>query len=141
MKKITTMLAAFILLAASVSFAKDSSPVPDQIAKALTHDFDKPSNIEWKTTDAFYKASFTIDDKALEAFYNTNGELIATSRKISVDQLPMSLQKDLKKIAPVYNEEELFELLSDRGTEYFVKFNNGTTVKSYKSIGGSWSRY
>lgn len=140
MKKITTLLTAVLIIAASVSFANDTTPVPDRIAKALTLDFEKPSNIEWKTTDAFYKASFTTNAQALEAFYNAAGELIATSRKVSVDQLPMSLQKDLKQKAPIYHEEELFELLTDRGTEYFVRFNNGSTAKSYKSMGGSWVR-
>jgi hypothetical protein len=141
MKKIIASITAFFLLALSVSFAADSVTVPGPVARALMVDFEKPSNIEWKATNTFYKASFTSGTTALEAFYNEEGVLIATSRNITMDQLPLSLQKDLKRIAPVYHEEELFEMLSDKGTEYFVKFNNGKEVKTFKSNTESWTRY
>ena len=141
MKKITTLLTAVLLLAASVSFASDTTPVPERIAKALSGDFDQAANIEWKTTGDLYKASFVVDGQELGAFYSAEGELVATSRKLTVSALPMSLQRELKEIAPVYYEEELIELLTDGGTEYYVQFNTGREIKAYKSMGDSWTRY
>ncbi len=89
----------------------------------------------------FYKASFTIDGRSLEAFYSYEAQLIGVSRNISLDQLPLSLMKETKEKGTANQITELFELLTDKGTEYFISFNTGKEVKAYKSNGYYWTRY
>ena len=68
------------------------------------------NTLEWKTTDDYYKAFFTADGNALEAFFSFDGNLIAVSRKIQPEQLPMSLYKEVKGKASVTPITELFEV-------------------------------
>lgn len=139
-KKILIATAAF-LMTIPTTFAKDSSPVPDHILTVLRQDFDDVKNVEWKTTSNFYKASFVSDGLSIEAFYSPLGQLIAQSRQMDISQLPMGLIKEAKKIGKEDQVSDLFELLTDRGTEYFITFNTGKDIKTYKSNGYSWSRY
>ena len=68
-KKILTVFAA-ILFTLSATFARDVDPVPDGIVSALQKEFKDASNVTWKTTPAFYKATFTVDGNPLEAFFS-----------------------------------------------------------------------
>ncbi|MBD0287136.1 MAG: hypothetical protein ICV79_17160 [Flavisolibacter sp.] len=143
MKKRFVVLATAFVLSLSVAFAQEGNgkPVPAAIAKELQQEFKDVSNVEWKTTENFYKASFTVDGYSLEAFYSFDGKLQGVSRNISVEQLPMSLVREVKEKMSTYSVAELFELLTDRGTEYFITFKNDKETKTYKSSGGDWIRY
>jgi hypothetical protein len=139
-KKILTATVAF-LMSFSAIFANDIKPVPTLIVNELKREFKNVSNLEWKTTDNFYKASFTADGNSMEAFFSYDGELIGVSRNIKLAQLPLSLVKETKQLIGVNQPTQLFELLTDRGTEYLITFNTGKDVKTFKSDGYSWSRY
>lgn len=141
MKKNILILTAAFLLSFSAIFANDSNPVPQLIVKELNREFKNPTDVQWKITGNYYKAFFTVDGYALEAFYSHLGELIALSRNITLDQLPMSLLKEAIEKISTNQVTEFFELLTDRGTEYFLRFNTGKDVKTFKSEGYGWSRY
>jgi len=139
-KKILIATTAF-LMSFSAIFANDIKPVPALIVKELNRGFKNVSNVSWKTTDDFYKASFIMDGTSMEAFFSYAGEVIGVSRNIKLAQLPMSLVKDTKHLIGVNQPTQLFELWTDRGTEYFITFDTGKKVKTFKSDGYSWSRY
>ncbi|HZH94612.1 MAG TPA: hypothetical protein VEY06_01960 [Flavisolibacter sp.] len=143
MKKKILTVAAAILFTLSATFARDIDPVPDAIASALQKEFKNASNVTWKTTSVFYKAAFTFDDNPLEAFFSHEGQLMGVSRKIIIDQLPLSLIKKVNEKGATTEITELFELLTDRGTEYFITYGTGKEQKTLKSSGTfpSWSRY
>ncbi len=141
MKKKLLVLTTAIVMTFSITFAQDIKPVPDYISNTLQQEFKSASNVQWKTTSNFYKANFTIDGNPLEAFYSFDGKLIGTSRALSVEQLPMSLIKEVKEKEANYKITELFELLTDRGTEYYITYKSDKDTKTYKSDGYSWSRY
>ncbi len=139
-KKLLVLTTAFLMML-SVTFAQEATPVPAAIVSALNQEFNQPDNVQWKTTDQFYKASFTVDGQRLEAFYAFDGQLMGVSRPISIAQLPMPLIRDTKEKAAAGQVTELIEMLSDRGTEYFVTISNGKDTKTYQSHGNSWTRY
>lgn len=141
MKKQILALTTAFLLTTSIAFANDATPVPQQIVNELNREFKDASNVEWKTTANFYKASFTAGNQPLEVFYSFEGERIGISRNISINQLPMSLLKEAHEKASAAQVTDLFELLTDKGTEYFITVGSGKDQKTYKSSGVSWSRY
>jgi hypothetical protein len=141
MKKKLFVLTTAFLLTFSITFAQNNKPVPDAVVTALHQDFSEADNVEWTTTDQFYKANFTMEGNPLEVFYSFDGEHIAISRKISLEQLPLSLIKEVKKKEKTGTITDLFELLTNRGTEYFISFRNNKEVTTYKSSGEYWSRY
>lgn len=140
MKKTFFAAALALLMMTSATFANAVTP-PEKVVSTLYKDFTNVNNINWKETANFYKVSFTSDNKPLEAFYSFDGELIGLSRNLSIDQLPMNLIKEAKEKGANSQVAELFELQTDRGTEYFITFKNDKGGKTYKSGGEIWSRY
>jgi hypothetical protein len=141
MKKKIFAVTAALLFTLSATFATDINPVPAAVVSELNQEFNNASNVSWKTTPTFYKATFTVDGKPLEAFFSYDNKLIGVSRKITVDQLPLSLLKEVNEKSAASQVTELFELLTDRGTEYFITYGVGKDQKTYKGTGTSWNRY
>ena len=141
MKKKLLVITAALIFTVSATFANDPNPVPATIINELHQEFETASNIVWKTTASFYKASFTTNTQSLEAFFSYDGRLIGVSRKLRIDQLPLVLIKEASEKGAAAEITDLFELSSDRGTEYFLTYGSGKEQKTFKSTGSSWSRY
>ena len=141
MKKKIILMTAAMLMTISVMFAQDARPVPSIVAKELNAEFKNVSNVQWKTVDQFYKATFISDGRQLEAFYTADGTLTALSRQLKVDQLPLALIKEMKEKMINHGVSDLFELLTERGTEYFLTISNEKEIKKFKSEGSYWTRY
>ena len=126
-KKFVVLATAFIMSLTAVFAQEDVNviPVPAAIVKELHQEFKNASNVQWKTTETFYKASFTVDGYSLEAFYSFDGQLKGVSRNISVEQLPMSLIGEVKEKTSTHAVTELFELLTDRGNRIFYNLKKG----------------
>ena len=125
----------------SMSFAKDIRPVPTSVVTAFENEFEEANNINWVSTNDFYKAFFTVNELSMEAFYSLDGELMAVSKKITIDELPITLLKKAKEKIGGYHVTSIFELSTDRGVEYFISVENGNDKKIFKNIGYTWTRY
>ena len=141
MKKKIILMTATMLMTISVMFAQEVKTIPSRVVKELHTEFDNVSSLEWKTVDQFYKATFTTNGRLLEAFYTADGTLTALSRRLTVDQLPLALAKQVKEKMINYGVSDLFELLTDRGTEYFLTVSNEKETKKFTSQGTNWTRY
>jgi len=141
MKKKFLVLTTALVMAFSATFANDNSSVPASIVTELHQKFADANDVQWQTTANYYEATFTINGHQLKAFYSFDGELIGMSRQISVDQLPMALNADVKDKSATNKITDLFELLTDRGTEYYIKYQGEKGTKTYKSTGDYWTRY
>lgn len=141
MKKKFLVLTTALIMAFSATFAHNATPVPAAIENELHQQFAGASDVQWQATDNFYKATFTIDGHSLKAFYSFDGSMIGLSRNITVYQLPMALIKEVNEKAANNTITDLFELLTDRGTEYYITYQNGKDTKTYSSIGVDWVRY
>ncbi|OIR08350.1 hypothetical protein GALL_95180 [mine drainage metagenome] len=96
-------------------------------------DFVDAENVSWKVSNEFVKASFTLDNTRLNAFYNLDGELIGTSKTFELNKLPKrALQTITKKYPyPPYKLGECIEMTYPDGEKsYFLSFeiNNETLV-------------
>ena len=97
MKKI--FIAAVMAIAVSTSAFADASKVSSTIRSNFSADFAGASEVEWKTTSDFTKASFVLDGAKVEAFYNAQGQLFATGTSIDMSALS---KKTLQTIAKKY---------------------------------------
>lgn len=141
MKTRVLIITTALLMSFSAIFANDIKPVPKSIVNELNREFKEISNLQWKTTDNYYKASFIDNGQPLEAFYSYEAKLIGVSKVIKLNQLPMNLAKEAKEKGAPNQVTQLFELLTERGTEYFITFNTGKEIKTFKSDGYDWVRY
>ena len=141
MKKNIVLTVAILFMAITATFASPANPVPQSIISKWQQDFKNANGSSWKKVDKYYKASFTINNQLMEAFYDSKGTLTGTSRYITVSQLPLALSKEVYNKKAEFQISEIFELLTDKGTEYFITYNNKDSKLVYKSYGNYWTRY
>ena len=138
MKKIKTVLTAIVMLLSISSFATDPgkiSPDPEKVnpvvKAAFANDFSKATMVKWDKTDDFYFASFLLNNVKVDAAYTESGELIGTSRRISADQMPLSISVALADNYSGYEvDNSVVELTHASVTRYYVTVSSKTqTVK------------
>lgn len=122
-KYIVTIVAAFLLVTAGNAMSQNS-PVSRIVLTAFSAQFDKASDISWKITGNFIKASFQVNGQYMDAFYSTDGILIAISRNIVSSELPIQLQLGITKNYPGSWITELFEYASNGTSTYYLTMEN-----------------
>jgi hypothetical protein len=113
--------------------------VTPKVLDAFKNEFATAKEVAWTVGDQYYKAAFTYDDKHVFAFYSAEGELIALTRNLSSDDLPLALLSSLKKNYNEYWISDLFEVAKPDDTSYFVTLENADTKIILKASGSSWS--
>ena len=141
MKKQFLVLTAALIMTFSATFAQDSKQIPKTVVSELIQRFANAQDVQWQATDNYYKASFAVDGQPLRVFYSIDGDMIGVSRTIGIEQLPMALIREVKEKQAAYTVTDLFELLTDRGTEYYITYRGEKDTKTYKSSADYWTRY
>ena len=142
MKQIFLSIATVLMMGIG-AFAANTTDEVNQLAVNSFHkEFSNAQNVVWEQKQDFIKATFTLNDQVLFAYYNNNGDLQAVVRNIVSSQLPINLLTDLKK---EYNGcwiSELFEIASDNQTTYYVTLENADKKIVLKSNSTeNWSVY
>lgn len=123
MKKIMITLAMMVTVGTMSAFAGDNNVTP-KVSDAFNNDFNNVSEVEWSAGNDYYLASFVFNGNHVFAFYNTDGNLLGLTRYITSTDLPMSLQRSLKKNYSDYWISDLFEVSNNDGTNYFITLEN-----------------
>lgn len=139
MKKIILTIA--IALYSICSFANEAK-VNTSVLNAFNSEFSSAKEVKWTSSAEFYKVSFMYDEQHLTAFYSFNGNMLAMARNISSLDLPLNLQKSLKKDYSGRWISELFELSNGEGTSYYITLEQADSRIVLKSENGAnWSVY
>ena len=141
MKTKFMVLATTLLLAFTTTFAKDNSAVPASISNGLHQQFANVNNVQWQLAANYYKADFTINGQPLAAFYTLDGDMMGVARPLTAGELPTALLKEVQDKQSGNTVTDLFQLFSDRGTEYYITYQTSKGTKTYKSNGDHWMRY
>lgn len=138
MKKASIVFTAIVMLFASTAFATTGEKVTAKVKAAFTNDFSGASLVNWEKTSDFYFASFTLNKVKIDAAYNEEGELVGTSRRIDVAQLPLSISLELtKKMEGYAIAPTALELIYEGQTRYYITAQNDKQVVKLKcSISG-----
>lgn len=141
MKKII-MLAVVLTTITVTAFAGNISGINDKVLNSFSKSFQSVEDVRWELKDNLYKVSFKSEGKTMFAYYNADGDQIAVTRNIHIEQLPLSLSSDLKSKFDSSWLTELFELSSDGETAYYATIENATHITILKSEGTSgWSTF
>ena len=139
--RITTLLAAFMLISI-VTFAQDGFVPSEKLQKELSNEFAQATHIKWEKVADYSKASFIQDGQYFAAYFNASNQLESISRTISINTLPLILQKDLKsKVSGSSWIADCFEFSTENGTDYFVVVENEDQKTIYLADEFSWSVY
>src|SRR5580693_6745405 len=123
MKRASISISILLSLCVTLVFGA-TFPVNGKILASFRKEFSKASEESWKTLKGYEVVSFRMEDKYLTAYYLESGELKAVTRNMSTDQLPLYLQNSLKSSYKDYWITELFEIVSDGETQYFISIEN-----------------
>ena len=110
MKKLTSIFAALVQLFITTACASDpgenelsslfkladakvvyAADVIKEVSRAFDKNFFQAENVTWKETESLYFASFKMKENSFTVAYNNEGEMIAISRIINLDQLPLAV--------------------------------------------------
>jgi hypothetical protein len=144
MKKRILLLSIVLVSFTAFSFAAD---VPASISKSVITSFNKQfsnaRDVQWENQVNFVKAQFTINEMVLYAYFDKSGDLIAVTRFISPNQLPLTLLTSLKKqYTNSYWVSDLFEIETEAGTSYYATLQSADQTIVLKSDGISgWSTF
>ncbi|MEO8174087.1 MAG: hypothetical protein ABI581_13425 [Sediminibacterium sp.] len=123
MKKL--IIAAFIMVAAGTSAFAADVKVNNKIQTNFEVLFNGASNVSWGAKDHFVKATFTLAEETIEAFFGTDGDLIGTSRKVDMKRLPVSAVQKIKKEYASYKVTDTIEFERAGERSYYVSLENG----------------
>lgn len=109
MKKLFTLALAAIAIGTS-AFAGPAS-ISSKVNEHFTASFSKAKNVSWNSSERFDKVSFMLNNEKVFAFYDTDGELIGTSRTMAFDKLPKSALENItsKYLYPEYQLKDCIE--------------------------------
>ena len=140
MKKI--MLVFGLLAIMGVSNAYPSEKVSPKVLASFKSEFSSAKNVEWETGSNYFRATFSMNEQKIFAYYSVEGELISVARYISSIQLPINLFGNLKNDYSKYWISDLFEVSNSEGLHYYVTLETADTKLMMRSSnGGSWSNY
>jgi hypothetical protein len=141
MKKKILLLSIALVSFTAFSFAADAPGISKNVISSFNKQFSNAKDIQWDNRAEYIKAQFTLNDIVLFAYFNNGGELLAVTRFISPNQLPLELLRSVKKING-YWISDLFEIQTEAVTSYYATLENADQVVILKSEGvNGWNIY
>jgi hypothetical protein len=138
MKKLFVILILGFIYTTS-SYAQDKTP--SSVLNSFQNNFSNAENTAWSSVKDLYRADFTLEDQKASAFFNSDGDFIASSRQVTSLQLPMFLKSGLKNSFHDYDVINLFEVDNENGVTYYATIKNSKKQFMLESISGEWVRY
>jgi hypothetical protein len=124
MKKL--FIAALIVLAAgSTAFAADAAKISRQMKTNFEILYPRATNVSWSEAPQFLSATFTVDEEEMTAFFAKDGDLIGTTQKLELNQIPAKAIKKIKKNYATFNITEALEFTSGDTSKYYVMIEDG----------------
>jgi hypothetical protein len=140
MKKIVFVFG--LLLAAAVSNAYPSEKVSPKVLASFKSEFSSATDVQWETGNNYFRASFSMNEQKVFAYYDLEGNFLSVGRYISSFQLPVNLFSNLKNNYTNYWISDLFEVSNSEGLHYYVTLETADTKLVLRSSnGGDWSQY
>ena len=119
MKKL--FISAVLVLSLTVSsFAADVNKVNSKALRNFSYEFSNAENVNWTSTENYLKASFTLNKKNMDAFYDVEGNILGTSSKIDLTDLPTIAKRSFAKKYSGYTVTEAIRFDATDETAYFI---------------------
>ncbi|WP_113615819.1 hypothetical protein [Chitinophaga flava] len=144
MKKFFFLMSAAFLLSTGALLANTyETTVSNKIQHNFTEAFAGASEVKWYTDDnKTFTAKFTMSNSKVTAFFDDAGTLLATSRYLQPEQLPLPLATRINKRYPKDSIFCVVEYSSNENVVYFVTLEGKDTWTVLKADGtGSTTVY
>ncbi len=140
MKQLFSLLIV-ALLSVSASYASESPATPAAFISFNTS-YPKAQEIKWSKVDSYEKVNFKMDGQEQTAFFTQDGEWIATTRNIPLEQLPKALKENLKNEMNDFWITDLIIMSTGSGDTYYVQLENADSKLIKQSVSGKrWTSF
>jgi hypothetical protein len=141
MKKILLSTGLMLLIGLAGAFANEGpAAVNKKVLESFNYRFAGAKNVSWAEESDLEIATFRFDGLAFFAYFDKQGEWVATARNILSDQLPIPLLLRLKRDYHDFWISGLVEVDSQSGINYFVTLENASKTLMLSSIDfADWS--
>lgn len=132
MKKSIILVAAITMTAINL-LAQNGKAINDRISQRLEEVFPAAQNVSWTSLPKkIRQARFSHSGHIWMAFFDGQGEIVATARKVKdIQSLPLQISEGLKRqksrLEKKYGELTLahtFEMVNNETTKYYSTFAN-----------------
>jgi len=138
MKKLIMAVAVIVITFGSTAFAGEIK-IDKKVEKAFEQEFVGAANVKWSTFDDYIKVDFSLNDVSLIAVYSFSGDQLAVIRNIQFSTLPLALQLKKKKRYDDYWVSQLFEVINEEGTHYYLTVENANeSIRFVSHESGNW---
>lgn len=142
MKKIILTCAVILTVGLTAVFAGAREGNNENAMTSFKNDFAGAKNVSWVQGRNYFKASFSLNNKVMYAFYDYRGEFVAVVHHILSTDLPRELGEQLKSEYGNYWITDLFELSTDTQHVFYVTIENVDGSVALKSDGkAGWDLY
>jgi hypothetical protein len=132
MKKHILLAATIILLSINNISAQKKVTVDYVVTTSFNSEFNGASDIQWtKLENSLFMARFENHGDHCIAYFNMEGRLLLTGRKISFEIIPLVVRKRAEEIRTMHATKsgeltirEIYEVGGERGTEYFINLTS-----------------
>ncbi|WP_207493353.1 hypothetical protein [Aridibaculum aurantiacum] len=114
------LFAALVTLFITSSSFAEGGRINNTIKNNFSYDFKGVSEVEWSTTASYATASFILNNKRTNAFYDNDGQLIGTIQAISIDEMPASAKRSFAKKYADYTVVESINFTTATESTYFI---------------------
>ena len=129
MKKLVVSLAMFLsILTVAVANEGDNTrkKINFRVEEAFKKEFNGATSVKWEVMrkENLYQAHFIYNNERLNAFFDAEGNLIATGRFIAVANLPLLVKKNIYQKYGEFQIQEVIEYVTGSETSYLVSVEN-----------------
>jgi len=122
------MKTLFITALLTIAVVTGSFATPTKVNSAILANFNLnfrgASNVTWVVTNDYTKAAFTTANTKMEVYYNSHGDVIATSKGITLDELPVEAKRSFAKRFDGYNVIEAIKFEGFDEMSYYISGEN-----------------
>lgn len=137
-RRMLLLFVAALLLSTQLTFAATKEmEANSKLKSALTKEFAGAADVKWYSEDnKTFMAKFTLKERNVTAYFDEDGNLLATRRYIAEEHLPLAVTKKLTKRYPTEAIRWVVEFESEGATVYYVTLEGAKTWKVIKSSAG-----
>jgi hypothetical protein len=140
----TILLASVLAIASLTATAKSnnsSKKVSFSTLQSFQLQFGEVKSVAWsEAPEHMMKATFNSDGETVTAFFNEEGDFIATTVNRSIDELPLKLRTSINNAAKDAQIVEIVELQGDTDHAFYVKVRSGAGEKILKGYSNGYLR-
>jgi len=127
MKKLLTT-SAFVIAVISSALASGNNNTNFKGSYSFKKAFPKAENVSVKTVGEYTKISFINDNKNMEVFYSPEGDLMAQSKSIGLNELPKGSVESVNKQYGDWSITEAIEFSNenDGSMHYYIGLQSGS---------------